>query len=303
MPSPAVTRRAFLGGLALATAARPALSARDPLRLAFSTLGCPDWGFPRILSEAARLGYAAIEMRGLLGEMDLTKRPEFGPGLAETRRRLADHGLSIIGLGASSRLHEADPAVRAAHLDEGRRFIDLAQALGTPYVRVFPDKLVKGEPRDKTMARIGEGLRTLGTHAQGSGVTVLLESHGDFTRSPELRDILTGAALPTVALLWDTHHTFAFGREKPEETWTALGSFVRHVHLKDSRPEGSGVRYVLTGEGRVPVKSIVKLLLANGYRGYFSYEWEKKWHPTLEEPEVALPHFARVMREWGQVLN
>ena len=81
-------------------------------------------------------------------------------------------------------MHEADPAVRAAQLDEGRRYIDLAQALGVPYVRVFGDKLVPGEPREKTVARIVEGLRTLGAHAKGSGVTVLIESHGDFTRSP-----------------------------------------------------------------------------------------------------------------------
>ena len=230
--------------------------------------------------------------------MDLTRRPEFqGGGIAETRDRFAARGIAISDLGAGSRMHEPEPAVRAAHLDEGRRYVDLAQALGTPYIRVFGDKLVPGEPREKTVARIVEGLRTLGTHAKGSGVTVLIESHGDFTRSPDLLEILTAVDLSEVALLWDAHHTVVFGQETPATTWKALGRFVRHVHLKDSRAEGDGLRYVLTGEGRVPVREIVRVLVEGGYPGYHCLEWEKRWHPEIEEPEVAFPHYARVLAD------
>ena len=33
------------------------------------------------------------------------------------------------------------------------------------------------------------------------------------------------------------------------------------------------------------------MLLADGYDGYFALEWEKKWHPDLQEPELEYPHF------------
>ena len=33
------------------------------------------------------------------------------------------------------------------------------------------------------------------------------------------------------------------------------------------------------------------------YNGYVSFEWEKYWHPEIEEPEVALPDFIRAIRE------
>ena len=80
--------------------------------------------------------------------MDLTKRPEFiGTRAAQTLKDLAALNLKISDLGASSRMHEADPKVRAAQLDEGRRFIDLANRLGVPYVRVFGDKVPAGETR------------------------------------------------------------------------------------------------------------------------------------------------------------
>jgi hypothetical protein len=55
------------------------------------------------------------------------------------------------------------------------------------------------------------------------------------------------------------------------------------------------VRYVLTGEGTVPVRETVRVLAAGGYKGYYCFEWEKKWHPEIEPPEVAFPHYARVM--------
>jgi len=293
-----VPRRVFLGSLAgvAASLGRAQTAAQKRLPIAFSTLGCPTWSLTKVLEEAERLGYAAVELRGIEGEMDLTKRPELqGTALGETKRRFADRSLAISDLGASSRMHEADPAVRAAQLDEGRRFIDLAHELGVPYVRVFGDKLVAGEMREVTVARIVEGLRTLGEHARGSGVEVILESHGDFTRSSDLKDILTAVNLPNVALLWDAHHTVISGGETPVETWRALGSFVRHTHLKDSRPEKDGLRYVLTGEGTVPVRETVRVLVEGGYKGYYCFEWEKKWHPEIEEPEVAFPHYARTI--------
>jgi hypothetical protein len=33
-----------------------------------------------------------------------------------------------------------------------------------------------------------------------------------------------------------------------------------------------------------------------GYCGWLSVEWEKKWHPDLAEPEVALPQHAEKLR-------
>jgi len=305
-----LTRRRFLGSLAAAAA--PALLPGSPvgasplragapgparLPLAFSTLGCPGWEWKKVLDEAARLGYAAIELRGIEGDMDLPKRPELcGPRLKQSLDELSARGLLVSDLGCSAEMHEAEPARRTAQLDDARRFIDLAQAMGVRYVRVFGNKLLPGEPRSATIERIVAGLKGLGAHAQGSGVDVLLESHGDFVRSPDLLEILTAVRMPGVALLWDAHHTCVAGKEAPADTYSSLGRFVRHTHLKDSRPVKDGeVRYVLTGEGTVPVKETVRVLAAAGYKGYYCFEWEKKWHPEIDDPEIAFPHYARTM--------
>ena len=293
------TRREFLGTSAalLATRYTRLVPSQGRLPLGFSTLGCPRWTWPQILDFAAEHQFASIELRGILTNMDLTKVPELAPErLAEATRQLAAHGLFVSDLGASAQMHDMDPMKHAAQLDEARRFIDLAQALGAPYVRVFGNEYVKDAPRDAMLAHIAGSLHELGDYAKGRGVTVIIESHGDFTESPALLEILTKADSPNVALLWDAHHTFVAGKEEPEDTVRQLGRFIRHVHLKDSVPAATegGRRYVLTGTGQVPVKRQIEALVKLGYRGYYNFEWEKRWHAEIEEPEVAFAQFADV---------
>jgi len=265
------------------------------LPLGFSTLGCPTWPWPRILDFAAEHQFASIELRGLQANMDLTKVPEFAAEhIGDAKRQLAAHGLTVSCLGASAHMHELDPVKHAAQLDQARAFIDLAQALGAPYVRVFGNEYVRDVPRADMLAHIAGALRSLGDYAKPKNVTVVIESHGDFTDSPALLEILQKADSPNVALLWDAHHTFVSGKEQPEDTVRQLGRYIRHTHLKDSAPAGNDRRYVLTGTGDVPVQRQVAALAKIGYRGFFSFEWEKRWHAEIEEPEVALAQYAQV---------
>ena len=48
------------------------------------------------------------------------------------------------------------------------------------------------------------------------------------------------------------------------------------------------------------MKRQVELLVAAGYAGYYSFEWEKAWHPEIDEPEVAIADFARVVTQYLQ---
>src|SRR6185503_7532593 len=121
-------RRAFLASLAAGVAA-PAILRAAPARkrrypIAFSTLGCPAWSWSTILEQADTLGYSALELRGVAGEMDLTKVPELsGTRLAETRRELESRGLVVSDLGSSAHMHEKDAAAREKQEADGRRFI------------------------------------------------------------------------------------------------------------------------------------------------------------------------------------
>ncbi|HUN60506.1 MAG TPA: sugar phosphate isomerase/epimerase family protein [Candidatus Sulfotelmatobacter sp.] len=290
-----LARREFLtAGTATVLLSGFAWPSEPQLPLAFSTLGCPGWEWNKILEFAQSYGFEAIELRGLMGNMDLPTRPEFAPAqISQTKKQVVDHQLKISDLGSSAEMHVAEPAERAKQLADARRFIDLASALEVPYVRVFGNKI--NGPRDEVLARVVDGLHQLGEYGAPRGVTVLIESHGDFVDSPTLKEVLTRADSKYVALLWDAHHTFVDGHEPPEHTVAELGSWIRHTHLKDSVPDGKGRKYVLTGTGEVPVERQVLALRKIDYKGYYCFEWEKVWHPDLQEPEVAFPQYAKVV--------
>src|SRR3954466_14805806 len=121
------------------------------LPIAVSTLGCPKWDWNTILKNTSSWGFAALELRGIQDQMDLPKCAEFsGTRLKGSLQDLSAAGLSISDLGASAQMHEPDPGKRAKHLDEARRFINLAHALNVPYVRVFPNQFIPGEEKSVT---------------------------------------------------------------------------------------------------------------------------------------------------------
>lgn len=297
-----IARREFLRRLAITLAALPhTLRARvmgERLPIGFSTLGCPSWSWSKILDFAQQNGFSAVELRGLQGTMDLPSRLEFADGqIEQSKQEIAKRGLHISCVSSSAEMHNTGPE-HEKQLADARRFIDLASRLGAPFVRVFGNKLVGS--RDAAVEHIAAALRELGDYATPKSVTVILESHGDFTNSQILREILEKAASPRVGLLWDAHHTFVDGKEDPAFTYSQLGKYIRHTHLKDSRMENGERHYVLTGRGDVPVKRQVEVLAGAGYGGYYSFEWEKVWHPELEEPEVAIADYARVLTQYLQ---
>jgi sugar phosphate isomerase/epimerase len=269
------------------------------LPLAFSTLGCPGWEWKKILEFASGHGFAAIELRGLEGNLDLPSHAIFAAQRMElTKREIQASKLRIACVSSSANLHFADPEKRAKALGDARRFIDLAAALGAPLVRVFGGKEESDAarvPNEETKGRVAAGLRELGNYAGPRKVTVVIESHDHFTASSTLKDVLRAAASDHVGLLWDAHHTFATSNEAPEFTVQELGPWIRHTHLKDSIGNGEDRKYVLTGRGTVPIPRQIEALRSFGYKGFYCFEWEKLWHPDLEDPEIAIADFAHVV--------
>ncbi|GAB3896664.1 sugar phosphate isomerase/epimerase family protein [Spirosoma agri] len=299
-----LTRRDFLqttlGLLATIGTVTAFRSANEKPLLAFSTLGCPKWSLPTILDAAVKDGYDGFEIRGLQGEMNLMKSPAFdSPAhIAETRRLVADKGLKIINLGTSTQLHHADPSTRQRHLDEAKRFITLADQLQCPYVRVFPDALPGDQSRNATLDRITQGLIELSDYAKKSQVSVLLETHGDGVQTHELMRLMQGASSPNVGLIWDVFNMWSVTKEPPAGVYGQLRPYIRHVHVKDAKLIDGKYRYTALGQGESPIFEAIAALKKGGYSGYYSFEWEKTWHPDLEEPDVVFPLYPSMFDEF-----
>jgi sugar phosphate isomerase/epimerase len=268
----------------------------DLYPLAFSTLGCPDWTLEQAAEQAAANGYRALEVRLLDREIIPADLP--AEGRARVKRVMRDYNMEIIGLGLSTRFSAIDPAERQKNVRDLERYLELANDLGVPYVRTFGGNVMEGSTLEQTIDWVAEGIRAALPTAEQQGVTILLETHDAFCRGAEVAAVLNQVPHERLKAVWDVHHPFRMG-ESIEATWRLIGQRTAHIHLKDARlrPDGSW-QLVLLGEGEVPCREVVNLLHREGYRGYISAEWEKKWHPEIEPPEVALPQHAEKLREW-----
>ena len=266
-------------------------------RLAFSTLGCPSWPLARALDAASRLGYDGVELRFIEGDDALWARPELtGSGLPETLARLADAGLAVPCVDTRSFFHAPDPAARRAALEEAARTAEVAAHLGARGIRVFGDRVQPGADLAATRGFIVEALGGLRDRLRGTGVEVWLETHGDFATGAATRSLLEEAGSEGLGAVWDPANAFSEFSEEPEAGAVALGPFLRHVHLKDiRRPPDGKIPWppALPGRGDFPAARVLEWLTAAGGDRWVSFEWEKRWHPEIEEPEVALPHFLR----------
>lgn len=266
---------------------------KKPL-LSFSTLGCPAWTFSQALQHASTNNYSGIEIRGIKGDLDLPKNPIFSASnLASTRREAEDKKLKIVNLGSSANMHFLDPDKRQKNLNEAKKYIDLAQQLNCPFIRVFPNDLPKDQDEKATVGAIISSLVELGDYAKSSGVKVLLESHGKVIKSDMLLHIMQETNHTNVGLVWDFFNMWSVTKESPTYMYSQLKKYIFHTHIKDAMLTEKGETYTLLGEGNAPVREALLALKKGGYAGYYSFEWEKLWHPEIQEPEIAFPQFRK----------
>ena len=268
-------------------------------RLAFSTIGCPDWTFRQIVDFADKHGFSGIEMRGLHRELDLTRCKEFGSpqNIKTTLSLMKEKGLKFTDLGSSAKMHFPEGAEREKNLAEARAYIDLAQKLKCPYVRVFPNEFPKGQDRNKTMEMVSKSLLILGEYAKKRNVSVIMETHGDFSKSEDIEKVMKAASHPNVGLVWDISNMWTVTKEPPAEVYKRLKKYIRHTHIKDAKLRGDKLEYVFLGKGDVPIFEAIDILSNDGYKGYYSFEWEKLWHKELAEPEIAIADYMKAMKQ------
>ncbi len=296
------SRRNFIktvGGLAaVGIAGNSFVDVKEKPLLSFSTLGCPDWSLTKIIQFAVANKYQGIELRGLQREMDLTKCKEFRntESIQSTLGLMKDHDLRFVNLGSSAVLHVSEIAERTKNMDEAKRFIDLAQKLYCPFIRVFPDKLPKDRSRTVNLEIIRKGLNELGEYAKGTDVRVLMETHGELVLSSDIDFVMESSESKKIGLIWDIVNMWSKTKESSEQVYSKLKKYIHHIHIKDVQITNREEQYTLLGEGEAPIFEAIELLYRDGYKGYYSFEWEKLWHPEIPEPEIALPDYSIKMR-------
>jgi fatty-acyl-CoA synthase len=261
------------------------------MKLSFSTRAWNGYGWDDFCTAAKTVGYAGIELHGLIGSPWTEDGMPFSRACAaRTVRGLFDEGLSLVCLDSVCDLsseNERDEAELIA-------CVRLAHDFSIPYVRVR-----SGDASEAGIANAYERVRHVLPLAEERGVTLLVETVGAFSDTALLQNFLMRFSSDTLAALWDVHHPYFEHGEPPETTIKNLGAYVKHVHVKDSTPENGARVYCLPGEGELPMPDLINALASINYDGFISLEWDPAWMPELSDMESVLAHFANYMQRFG----
>jgi len=276
---------------------------RGAMKLAFSTLGCPGWDLDTILNKGKEYGFDAVDFRGLQDEMVVPRAEAFSARLNETLKKFQGSGLQISCLSSSVQCVPRDKESLKASMDELQLYLELASKVGSPYVRIFGGKGPEGSSREQRLDMGSKVLHGMAELAGRRSVQLLLETHDDWCSSKDVKALLAATDHPCVGVCWDLHHPHKFG-ETPRETWSNLFPNVWYVHVKDAKIGGNGEeKLCLVGEGDLPLKEFLLVLKEGRYPGIYCLEWEKRWHPQIEEPEEAFPRYVERMKTWSQEIG
>lgn len=270
------------------------------MKLAFSTLGCPDWNFNEIFATAKDFGFDGVEIRGVKNELYAPFISEFGDrNIGATLEKLARLGVEIpcVTSGICVRNYGLDPAADEGSIKETVEYAELAEKLGAKYVRILGD--IDVMPRgDVSDAAVCEAFKVLCGAVRHTKTTLLIETNGAFAESERLAALVKKVNDEKLGVLWDVHHPYRFFKEDLGKTAANIGEYVKYIHVKDSVMLPSGaVKYKMMGKGDVPLGQLIRILGARGYQGFISLEWVKRWCQELEAPGIVFVQYINYMKK------
>ena len=240
--------------------------------LATMTSVCPDWTLDEVVAGMQRHGYKGLEPRVEWGHASGIEKDLTAAARAEVRSRFGDAGLSICCLATGVRMATPDAAERAGHIEDLRRYIELAADLGCGLIRTFGGQRDALAPWAMVVDYTADGYREVVGEAQAAGVTVLMETHDDWCCSSSVRAVMDAVKDPNLCVLWDFMHTQRM-MERPQDSFQVLGHLTRHVHAHDGNyVDGSMQTSATLGDGIIDHAAPLQLLESDGFDGYFSVE-------------------------------
>lgn len=238
---------------------------------------------------------ATLEVDGLefySGFLDL-QDPTYWP----TARKLAeDHQLTIPMLCCSPDFTHPDPAFRQQQIDQEKRWIDMAAALGGRFCRVLSGQRRPEVSREDGIRFAAESIEACIPHAAGYGITLIIENHykDNYWQYPEFAqkmdvfcDLVERVQSPHFGVNYDPSNTILAGEDPLEllervkhrvVTMHASDRYLKEGTIEDLRREEDSVGYAkrlahgVIGRGMNDYDKIFSTLQQVGFDSWVSIE-------------------------------
>ncbi|MCC6426530.1 MAG: sugar phosphate isomerase/epimerase [Phycisphaerales bacterium] len=261
------------------------------MKVAFSSVACPEKLLPEIARLAESLGARGVDLRTFgSGSTEFACDPALS-STAKVSRMFADAGVQIACLSTSCRFDEPIAPIILGRLisdteksvREAKYAIDLAQELGAGYIRVFGFEAPAGASIESTTRLVVERLAKVADHARGRNVKVVLENGGSYATASQIAGIIDMVNNPLLGAAYNIAVGSAAG-ESPLHGLNVLGERAWIVKLKDFR----GSLPCALGQGDVPCHEAVRALRDSSQERWLVYEYDRAWLASAEERAESL---------------
>jgi sugar phosphate isomerase/epimerase len=192
-------------------------------------------------------------------------------------------GLDISGTAIGNDFAHPPGQKREGQIAHVKRWIERAEILGAPVIRIFAGHRRKGQSPGDAHKLMVEGIETCCAYAGEHGVYLALENHGGPTATAAgLLQIVKDVKSRWFGVNLDTGN---FRSDDPYADMAAAAPYALNVQVK--------VELRVGRENRPSdYKRIVKIFRDAGYRGYLALEYEAR-----ENPLTAIPRHVAALRE------
>lgn len=266
-------------------------------KICLTSAVAPQWSAQQLVDAALKYGYAGVELSAGAGCQHGVELEAGESDLRKVREIFSDSGLGIACLGTPVSFHAAEPEARQKALQELERYIEIADVLATPYVRIFGGEIPASIEVAGAADYISDCLAEAASFAEQRSATLLVETFGTFRNSRFLREIIKQVYSPRLQALWNVPETIR-GLEPVADTFDSLCDHIKHVHLADYEyfEERTAVAPSEFGEGFVPIAQAIETLADGGYSGYLAFD-------PAEIPEDSEEELAGAMKLLKGVLG
>lgn len=196
--------------------------------------------------------------------------------LRELRANVEKAGAQVVNIAADPRysFYDSADAKRQKAVGNGKKWIDIAAAIGSPSVRLH----IAGAHNVKPDAdRAADSLKRLAEYSAQKNVLVNLENDDNISEDPFfIVQVIEKVDHPYLRALPDFCNSML--THDQEFNNRAMDAMFKHAynisHMKDSEVGDKGKLFT------VDVAKCFDIAKANGYRGYFSMEWEGQGEPN-----------------------
>lgn len=199
--------------------------------------------------------------------------------LRQLKQQCFQLGLSVSGTAVGNDFGYAKGKERDQQIASVKQWIDRAEVLGAPVIRIFAGKQKKELTAKQSHALMVEGIEECCDYAGKHGVHLALENHGGPTATAEgLLEFVRDVRSPWFGVNLDTGN---FYHDHPYEDLEKVAPYALNVQVKVvTASDHERKKKTPTDYAR-----LVRILREADYRGFIVLEYEEAGDPRVECPK------------------